>query len=116
MQSFPAGGTRFQVSTSGGNRPRWRADGREIFYTQGNAGLPLMSVRVEPGGKGLVFGAPQPLFPLQFAAATHDTPYFSYAPSPDGQRFLIARSSSAVGSTGLQTPLTVVLNWQAALR
>lgn len=69
VQDFPSAGTRFQVSTAeGGTQPRWRADGRELFYLappgsalgQGR----LMSVTVESAGGTLKFGIPPP--PVRF--------------------------------------------------
>jgi Tol biopolymer transport system component len=118
VRSFPSGEAKYQASTIQGVRPRWRADGRELYYLQAVAasGPPLVAVSVEPAGQGLVLGTPEPLFPFQAnAGGGHDGPTSTYAPSPDGQRFLVVRPSTGGGNEGLQTPLTVVLNWQAGL-
>src|SRR5204862_7494647 len=51
VQSFPIIGSKWQVSTDGGEAPRWRADGREIFFV--NRGRNLCSVNVETRGADL---------------------------------------------------------------
>ena len=53
---------KWQVSTMGGGQPRWRADGKEIFYR--SAAGALTSVVVRTIGSGLSFATPQALFPL----------------------------------------------------
>ena len=55
---FPASTRRGQVSTDGGTAPRWRADGRELFYRNG---AKLMAVNVRTGND-LVLGKPVELF------------------------------------------------------
>jgi len=47
VQSFPDGGGKQQVSTGVGNYPRWRRDGRELFYYAGDG--KLMAAPVEGG-------------------------------------------------------------------
>ena len=116
IRSFPDGRTKFQVSTTDGFRPRWRADGRELYYAAGFGGLPLMAVSVEAGGQGLTLRRPQPLFPFSPPSAGHDTPFFPYAPAPDGKRFLVTRLPVGTNVLARDAPVTVVLNWQAALR
>src|SRR5262249_39833700 len=59
VQSFPGGGGKRQVSTGGGNHPRWRRDGRELFYYAGDG--KLMAAPAPPGG-GLGVGAGGPPF------------------------------------------------------
>ena len=120
VQSFPSPGTRYQVSTGSGQEPRWRRDGRELFYrvtSANNAGTAgLMSVNVETTGTGLGFGIPERLFDSSAAVigAPH-SPWFSYSVTADGQRFLVARELGAAAADPAETPLTVVLNWMAAL-
>ena len=80
IRSFPSGRTKFQVSTTDGLRPRWRADGRELYYATGFGGQPLMAVSVEPGGQGLTLGRPQPLFSFSPPSVAHDTPFFPVRP------------------------------------
>ena len=57
MTPFPVGGTRVRVSTAGGFQPRWRRDGRELYFLSPTG--QLMSVSVDAAGRT---GAPVPLF------------------------------------------------------
>jgi len=66
-----------------------------------------MSVAVKPGPGSLELAPPQVLFPLP---AVFNGAY-SYAVAPDGQRFLVVAPSSRRG----HEPLTVIVNWPAAL-
>jgi hypothetical protein len=72
-------------------------------------------VAVEADGAGLKLGKPQALFSVILREGVHETPFFPYAVSGDGQRFLVARPSSEVNKSS-GTSLTVALNWDAALR
>jgi Tol biopolymer transport system component/predicted Ser/Thr protein kinase len=106
VQTFPLTDLKKQVSTSGGYEPRWRADGREIYYLSEDR--KLMAVSVGPGPS---FGVPQPLFQTRVPAGvtanrTH------YVPSRDGQRFLVNPQTGDPAPT----PITVVLNWTAGLK
>jgi serine/threonine protein kinase len=106
VQIFPDGGGKRKVSTGGGNGPRWRRDGRELFYYSGDGNL--MAARA-PSGESLEFGAPVSLF--DFRAGTLRSTFAStpYAVTGDGQRFLI----NAVVETEPSAPLTVWVNWAA---
>jgi len=106
VQTFPLSDRQWTVSTSGGYEPRWRADGREMYYL--SLDQKLMAVGIGPGPS---FGKPTELFQASVAAGvspqrTH------YVPRGDGRRFLI---STPAGDAGL-IPITVVLNWTAALK
>ena len=106
VQSFPASGGKWQISTDGGAQPVWRHDGRELFYI--NPDRKLMSVEIKTGAT-FEAGVPKMLFETRVDAYASNN---RYAVSPDGQRFLInvpveAQSSSAI---------TVVLNWTADLK
>jgi len=103
-QSFPGGGGKRQVSTSGGGGPRWRRDGRELFYYAGDGKLMAVPVR---SGENFEVGAPISLF--EFRAGTLEALFAPYAVTGDGQRFLI----NAVVETEPNEPLTVVVNWAA---
>ena len=73
---------KWQVSTEGGVEPRWRGDGRELFYM---AGPTLMAVEVKTAGGSFEAGKPTPLFEarLPFAGGRN-----RYVVTRDGQRFL----------------------------
>jgi hypothetical protein len=106
-----------QVSTGGGSIPRWRADGKELFYTNGNT--EIWSVTVDSNGSGLTFGAPKLLFNSRMNTSSHapyNTNFFNYAVSSDGQKFLIPRNtSSTTNPADLSPPLTVILNWTSLI-
>jgi serine/threonine-protein kinase len=89
VQSFPDAQQRVVVSAAGGSEPRWSSDGRELFYTLAGQ---MMAVSVPPGP---VFtpGPPRALFSVGGYASARNRA--QYDVSPDGQRFLMIRSSSA---------------------
>jgi serine/threonine protein kinase len=117
VQSFPQGAGRWQVSTSGGQFPRWRRDGRELFYMSQASRGKMMAVDVQSGGTAFEASAPKELFDPVYINLSHSDggPYHTYAVSPDGQRFLIPRSPSADQQT-TATPIVVVLNWLEELK
>jgi hypothetical protein len=100
----PRAAAKWQVSRSGGNRPRWRADGKELFFVA--AGPSLMAAGIEVTGDALRPSAPVQLFQISLTNLTQ------WDVSRDGQRFLVA----APLDRGSNTPITVVMNWEAALK
>jgi eukaryotic-like serine/threonine-protein kinase len=112
LRAFPDSGRKEIVSTAGGHSPRWRADGKELFYVA--ADRSIMAVAV--GATGKPSGAPIALFavPAGFGSrdATGSRGRAPWAVTPDGQRFLFA---APTGQTA-QTPFTVLLNWPATLK
>jgi eukaryotic-like serine/threonine-protein kinase len=106
VQTFPLSDRKWPVSTSGGYEPRWRGDGREIYYL--SADRKLMAVPVGPGPS---FGVPKPLFQTRVPIGV-DPFRTHYDVSGDGQRFLV---NTQIGDPA-PNPITVVLNWTAALK
>jgi hypothetical protein len=105
VMPFPGPGRKWQVSTEGGAWPRWRGDGKEIFY-HGVEGR-LMAVDVDVRDGAFVVGPARALF------AMSELGHFSlYDTTRDGQRFLVVRPEEVQGSV----PVTLVLNWTAELR
>jgi Tol biopolymer transport system component/predicted Ser/Thr protein kinase len=101
---FPGSGGKRQISTSGGVQPRWRADGKEIFYIA--ADLRLMVGEVIIKGGEIQTSEVRSLFgPLPVGNG------FQYDVSGDGQRILAVMPRSN-GSA----PLTIVQNWPAGLK
>jgi eukaryotic-like serine/threonine-protein kinase len=101
--SGPAlGEGKWQISKDGGTWPKWRGDGKELFFR--NSASP-MAVDVSANGAAFQAGVPTRLF-----AAPGNTDWDVTA---DGKRFLIVTSPQ---QRNTQTPLTVVLNWQADLK
>jgi dipeptidyl aminopeptidase/acylaminoacyl peptidase len=104
VQTFPASGGKWQISAAGGAYPRWRRDGKELFYVA--AGQKLMVVPVQADST-FQAGRPQALFELHFFQ-----PVIPYNASADGQRFLVNTPLEEDNSS----PVTVVLNWTAELK
>jgi eukaryotic-like serine/threonine-protein kinase len=98
VQRFGSGGEKIRVSVSGGGQPKWRRDGRELFFLS-EGRLTAVEVRAAPE---LSVGLPRPLFDLEEAGEELD----DYAPSADGQRFLV-KQRVAPGAA----PVHVVMNW-----
>ena len=104
---YPGPGGKWQISTAGGNFPRWRADGKELFF-QG-AGEEIMTVDVRAGTTFQV-GAPKLLFRTTLTPGAY--PGYRWDVSRDGQRFLINTPSGAATAGRF----IVVTNWTAELR
>jgi dipeptidyl aminopeptidase/acylaminoacyl peptidase len=99
----PTGTGTIRVSSDGGNFPRWRADGRELFYVDDNGRL--MAVPIEPGDRPSV-GGPVALFPARLEEAADP----QYDVTADGERFLLNRTLIED-----RVPVSVVLGWPARL-
>ncbi|HXB70266.1 MAG TPA: protein kinase [Candidatus Acidoferrales bacterium] len=112
VQSFPAGAGKFQVSTAGGVQPRWRREGKEIFYIGIDGRLTAVSVKTAPRFET---GAPLALFDAQLAVVGRVGPYFNYDVAADGKRFLV-NSNAIYSAASAPTPITVIVNWQAAAK
>jgi hypothetical protein len=95
---------KWQVSKDGGTLAKWRADGKELIFRAPN-GSP-MAVDVSATGAAFQAGVPKQLFVLPPNVGDWDV-------TADDKRFLAAVPP---GQQTNQTPITVVLNWQAALQ
>ena len=117
VRPFPSGEGKWQISTGGGIFPRWRRDGKELFYMGALSVGKMISVKVNPAGPTLEYGDPTELFDSGYLELGHvGLNYHTYAVSPDGQRFLIPRPVSIPGAESASAPITVVLNWTAGLK
>ena len=107
VSTFPKPTTKRRVSTAGGADPRWRPDGKELFYVAEDR--QLMAVSVKPGAT-FEHGVPAALFdigvPPHWCGARN-----LYDVSRDG-RFLTMSPVEDERSA----PVTIVLNWAARLR
>jgi len=106
VRTFPDSGAKWLISTNGGADPRWREDGKELFYPTVDGSL--MAVTIKPGP---VFepGAPAALFKTRFSPA-----HFweqTYAVTRDGGRFLV----NTITEESASVPTKIILNWTAAL-
>ena len=99
-------GERRRVSRNGGNFPRWRRDGKELFFLSPDR--QIITVPVKPGAE-IELGTPIALFRLPSSFRSLQPETVGYEVSPDGQRFLVPIRK------GVGAPLQVVVNWQAEL-
>jgi len=136
VQAFPTLAGHYQPSTAGGDWPRWRKDGKELFFhslgvtaspslvsAQAPVG-PLYSVTVTVTGTS--FSSSPPTEALTFRALNFPHPggdYSTYSVSPDGQRFLYFQwvqpvNSTTTGAIGPDPPsgLMVAMNWQGTVK
>lgn len=104
------GGGKWQVSTSGGNWPRWQHDGTELFYVAPNDRL--MAVTVNGRNAEFETGTVQPLFVTRPRAQQGLNATYNYDVSPDGQRFLV----NTLVDQAPPAPITLVFNWTATLK
>lgn len=108
---FPGPGRKWPISTAGAaGYPRWRSDGRELYYIAGDR--QLMAVPMNITGAELEVGAAKPLFeipPLIRRVAVR----YPYDVSTDGTRFLVNQSLQGVEA---DSPLTLVVNWTEGLK
>jgi hypothetical protein len=103
VTSFPGAAGKWQVSRGGGTEPRWRGDGKEVFYI-GPGGM-LMAVPAS-SDSGFSTGTPVPLFQVHGRAPISSTNLFTYDVAKDGKRFLVNRYVKP----GQVSPLTIVLH------
>jgi len=105
VRPFPdAQGGKWQISSNGGTDPRWRRDGRELFYFGSDD--KLMAVTFKADTSGFAVLKTTALFPTRKTAAATN-----YSVSPDGQRFLIDSLAENTSSSDI----TVVANWHRLL-
>jgi len=91
VEPFRRRGERVRASVSGGGQPKWRGDGRELFYLSPDGAL--MAVDVRKGATGPDLGIPTVLVSARALGAVVEGPDFDdYAVTADGQRFLVKRS------------------------
>src|SRR4029079_17988837 len=95
---------RYQISNAGGVEPRWRRDGRELFYVVSDR---LMAVSITAVNGTIDAGLPRLLFQTTLEGASRRN---RYIPAANGQRFLVLQRVN----TSTAARMTVVVNWMAA--
>ena len=102
---FPAGHQKWRVSNQGGLLPRWRRDGRELFYLTPDGTLMAVPVNLGPTPE---FGVPRALFATKVLfTPVYKTWMHQYAVARDGQRFLLNQS---IPESTLNS-ITAVIPW-----
>jgi Tol biopolymer transport system component len=104
VQPFPAANAKWQISTQGGTMPRWRPDGKELFYIAPD--LKLMAAAVTTSDTTFQAAPPATLFQTRIYGGGSQVLKHQYAVSRDG-RFLITEPVEAA-----PTPITLILNWK----
>jgi Tol biopolymer transport system component len=107
VEPFRRDGERVRVSTNGGGQPKWRGDGKELFYTTPDSRLVVVAVRTV--GDRLGVDLPTDLFVIP---GIRGTIYDDYAVSADGQRFLVKLPVEE----NRKPQLHIVTNWTSLLQ
>ena len=94
---------RSRVSTDGGGQPRWRGDGKELFFVSGDSKMMVVDFDADLGLRGVA----RPLFDVPNRA--NDPEMDQWDLRPRGDRFLF------LVPPGVERPIHVVLNWTALL-
>jgi Tol biopolymer transport system component/predicted Ser/Thr protein kinase len=102
LAPFPGPGAKMQITTNGGVTPRWRADGKELFFLSSD--LTINSVEIGANGQP---SAPKPLFKIHSTAGGAQ-----YDVAPKGDRLLVAVPIEEASSS----TISVVLNWTSELQ
>ena len=102
VQPFPTTGAKWQISAGGGRQPMWRRDGRELFFVTNDRKFYAVDVRA---GATFEFSEPRFLFTMPTNTISVRN---SYAPSRDGQRFLVNMVLDSA-----MPPINVDLDWMA---
>jgi Tol biopolymer transport system component len=104
----PDTGQTLPVSFGGGGNPRWRQDGKELFFVSVGLDSIMRIMAMDVRGDGS-FSKPRALFEIKDADPND---VGDYDVSADGQRFLIYMDPKGTEDV----PITVILNWWAELR
>jgi len=108
VSSFPSGAGKWQVSTAGGQEPKWRRDGKELFYVSAEG--KMMAVAVTAGA---TFKAETPigLFQTHRRLQVGVPDVSSYDVTGDGQKFIILTRVDEASAA----PLSILLNWASEI-
>jgi dipeptidyl aminopeptidase/acylaminoacyl peptidase len=109
VEPFRRPGERVRVSANGGGQPRWRGDGKELFFLSPDGAL--MAVAARAAAAGLDVGMAETLVPAKTLQAVVQGPdYDDYEVTSDGQRFLVKRAEG-----GERPRIHVLLDWPSLL-
>ena len=108
VSPFPGFGSKWQVSRGGGEEPRWRGDGKELFYLGPDSRLMAVDVK---NSAGFEVGPPVALFLTHLRQPLSAMDFFSYDVTADGQKFLV----NTKVDTSTSAPVSVILNWSSEI-
>src|SRR5262249_29290124 len=105
VRPFPAADGQWRISTAGGDQPRLRGDGRELFYIASDRKLMAAAIKGGASSVKVVFepGVPEPLFETRLVSLGQAL--FLYEVTADGKRFLMNLRGEAVS----ETPITIAV-------
>lgn len=106
VRPLPSAAGQVKISTQGGMQPRWRGDGREVFYIEGRK---LMAATVNSRA-GFEARVPQALFEARMPPTGPGG--YQYDVTADGKRFLVITSRQEMS----EAPITVEVNWLAGAK
>jgi Tol biopolymer transport system component/tRNA A-37 threonylcarbamoyl transferase component Bud32 len=106
VEPFRRKGERLRVSTNGGGQPRWKRDGKELFYLSTDRSI--VAVTVRETAAGLELGAPTTIVAAErMNAIAQGGDYDDWDLAPDGQRFLVKVSATP----NQRQQIHVLLDW-----
>ena len=108
VSPFPTVSSKWQVSRSGGEEPRWRGDGKELFYFSGEGKMMAVAVKA---GSSFEAGSPVTLFQAHISQPVSSQEISSYDVSRDGMKFLINTKVAEPKAA----PLSIILNWASEM-
>jgi Tol biopolymer transport system component len=103
VSPFPSVNGKWQVSSAGGQEPRWRQDGKELFYLSAEGKMMAVAVTASPS---FAASSPITLFQTHRRQPVSSNDVFSYDVSADGQKFLIDAKVDEANAA----PLSILLN------
>ena len=106
---FPGPGGNWKISTAGGSEPRWRRDGKQLYYLAPDGNLMAVDVTAGPSFEA---GLATPLFRTRRREPVSSTDTYCFDVTADGQKFLVNTDVGELTSS----PLTAVLNWTEGLK
>lgn len=107
IEAYPDGGRKLRASGNiHGVQPRWRDDGRELYFVAKNGNL--MAVSVAESGGALTLGAPQKLFRTRMNTSNGIGTKANYDVTRDGSRFIVAEAPDDLDGR----VVTVLVNWR----
>jgi serine/threonine protein kinase len=113
VRPFPAGEGRWKISLAGGEQPRWRGDGKELFFVSADGKMTSVAVEATVGTNASFRpGAPEPLFETHLARVGSAV-VAQYDVTADGKRFLLNNTGVGGASTSM---LNAVVNWDVGLK
>jgi eukaryotic-like serine/threonine-protein kinase len=108
VASLSGSGAQYQVSNDGGQQPRWRQDGKELFFLSRDRKLMGASVKTD---SILQFNVPVTLFQTFSHEPITAEEFFTYDVSADGRRFIVNMNPEQASLRSVD----IILNWTSTL-